>query len=323
MDIGSDIAAEVRNLLNYIRCNRRSESRGESAGPPTPRTAQDNVNFVGQNRGRYEKVEKLIWVGPGRGSVDLEEQPMVAEKAQHEDAKPWFSARSCVVGFVVLLVLSGTVGLVISVLQGPIASPSADSSTAAPRATTALGEDVAASGATFRSQCNADQVASWSEKKQMWCCEQAGLGCPESMCKAEYFGKHIQWAAKRSRWCCDFYGHGCDEKAKSSPAPAAVGVWQPLQQVPPSATVVASADPTAISGGVELVEQQDLAASAEAKEIMDLERNMAKTQKQPPQMEIEGSKLPAERAQAVPRQERRLTSDGASAMSSKARQRLL
>mmetsp|Transcript_2644 Transcript_2644/g.7628 ORF Transcript_2644/g.7628 Transcript_2644/m.7628 type:complete len:643 (-) Transcript_2644:70-1998(-) len=61
-------------------------------------------------------------------------------------------------------------------------------------------------------------TADWSDDKKTWCCEHAGIACPDTTTTTTTFGYDCEdeldnwdkaWPAKKKKWCCDHHQKGC------------------------------------------------------------------------------------------------------------------
>merc|ERR1719330_362088 len=58
-----------------------------------------------------------------------------------------------------------------------------------------------------------DTQEGWSEKKQLWCCDNEGLGCAVSYKCREGLKDWVQtWSSSKKKWCCRHRGLGCQQQ---------------------------------------------------------------------------------------------------------------
>lgn len=135
---------------------------------------------LGQGRGSYEVVEHLVWVGEGKGDLDLEKQPPHREQTWKSY---WQKVQSicCVVFYQTILVLTlvcllaGTICFVPSV-AGIISDVRGVSSLGATH-----GSGIRATGSLVSaesSNCSfARALSTWSVERRRWCCQHHQRGC--------------------------------------------------------------------------------------------------------------------------------------------------
>eukprot|EP00445_Apocalathium_hangoei_P093119 CAMPEP_0204247030 /NCGR_PEP_ID=MMETSP0361-20130328/98442_1 /ASSEMBLY_ACC=CAM_ASM_000343 /TAXON_ID=268821 /ORGANISM="Scrippsiella Hangoei, Strain SHTV-5" /LENGTH=483 /DNA_ID=CAMNT_0051220259 /DNA_START=25 /DNA_END=1473 /DNA_ORIENTATION=- len=255
---------EFSDVVRFVKCTGPNHYQEHQAGDPS-------WHYVGEGRGSYTTVEKSVYIGPVGESMaeplqqaePQQTQPLSAMGAQAcskvAEELPKFSsckaeggrmARTCVGGIdylqslrrdirpfecvvwvIVLLLFTGALCLVISIVadaaslgngrtglqQGRRGAPQvqlvvrqkADGwpGHAWEGGVLSLQRSLSDHGvAEF--ECGGNQTT-WPKIQEDWCCNHRGLGCPSFDCHAELSTYEVAWSEGKRGWCCLHEGLGC------------------------------------------------------------------------------------------------------------------